>query len=129
MTVASARGNCYQYRKQPGHTAEPPDATNASKNMLTSLRLTSIAAGLALALAAAAGCKNGSNATADRKPIPLAGAGAASSGIGAPGGDSADTRAVGSAATGEGDQPDDVRSGVAPLTVTPGAVRSTTGHQ
>ena len=92
----------------------------------TSLRVPLTVVMLVLALAAN-GCKNGSNATADRKPIPLAPVGVSSSGIGGPGGASMDTRAVGSVATGEGDQPSETQSGVTPIVATPGNARPAPG--
>ena len=80
-------------------------------------------------LAVVTGCASVSTASnAPRKPIPLAPVGVASPGIGGPGGDSEDTRAVGSVATGEGDEPYDSRSGVAPVTAAPGSVRSAQGR-
>ncbi len=53
-----------------------------------------------------------------KKPIPPASIGAASSGIGGSGGDSADTRAVGTVATGEGNS-DETQTGVTPATAVP----------
>ena len=92
-----------------------------------SLRLAPFAA--LLALSVAAGCTNNSTASnIPKRPIPLAPVGVNSPGIGGPGGASEDTRAVGTVATGEGDEPLDVRSGVSPVTSTPGSIRSVQGR-
>ena len=90
-----------------------------------SLRFASGAAVLTF-LAAAVGCSHFQPEPASdqtKRPIPLASVGAASSGIGGPGGDSADTRAVGTVATGEGNS-DSVKSGVQPVTATPRPYRT-----
>ena len=103
----------------------PLDELNAMKTILLSLRFGAGAAMLVLALAAAA-CTN-SSAQASRRPIPLAPVNVSSPGIGGPGGDSEDTRATGTVATGEGDEPLDSRSGVVPVTAAPGSVRAVQG--
>ena len=112
-------------REQATSAAWAAHELHVMKIMLPSLRVSAGAAGLILALAVAA-CTHDSTAVA-RKPIPLAPVGVASSGIGGPGGDSIDTRATGTVATGEGDQPLDARSGVAPVTAAPGSVRAVQG--
>ena len=81
------------------------------------------------ALAVAVGCTNQTTASnVPKKPIPLAPVGVNSPGIGGPGGASEDTRAVGTVATGAGDEPLDVRSGVAPVTAAPGSIRGVQGR-
>ena len=96
------------------------------KTNFASLRFASGAAVLTLALAVV-GCSHFQRETDPAKrPIPPASVGAASPGIGGPGGDSMDTRAVGTVATGEGND-DSVRSGVAPVTATPHPYRTGQG--
>ena len=97
------------------------------KFISVSLRLAPLAAAAVFVLAA--GCTNNSTASnVPKKPIPLAPVGVNSTGIGGPGGASEDTRAVGTVATGEGDEPLDVRSGVSPVTSAPGSIRSAQGR-
>ena len=55
-----------------------------------------------------------------RRAIPLSPVGATSPGIGGPGGSSADTRATGTVASGEGDQPIDVTDPASAPVVAPG---------
>ena len=88
--------------------------------ILASIRFATRAAVLTLTLATLACTHPGTTNNVPLKPIPPAPVGVASSGIGGSGGDSADTRAGGTVATGEGDQPMETRSGVAPITATPG---------
>ena len=89
------------------------------KTTFASLRFASGAAVLTLTLFAAVGCSHFQRETdSTKRPIPPASVGVASSGIGGPGGASMDTRAVGTVATGEGND-DSIRSGVAPVAATP----------
>ena len=83
---------------------------------------------VAAAALTAVGCKDSSTAGEPKRPIPLAPVGVTSPGIGGPGGDSEDTRAVGSTATGEGDAPLESLSGAAPVTAAPGSVRAAQGR-
>ena len=71
---------------------------------------------------AGAGCThdNAAYQAPNRRPIPLAPVGATSPGIGGPGGASADTRAIGTVASGEGDTPVGVTEPASAPVVAPG---------
>lgn len=72
--------------------------------------------------AAGAGCTRDDSTynAPNRRRIPLAPVGAVSPGIGGPGGNSADTRATGTIASGEGDTPIGVNAPASAPVVAPG---------
>ncbi len=72
--------------------------------------------------AVGAGCTRDDSAynAPNRRRIPLAPVGAVSPGIGGPGGNSADTRATGTVASGEGDSPIGVNDPASAPVVAPG---------
>lgn len=77
--------------------------------------------------AVSAGCTRDGTAynAPNRRRIPLAPVGAVSPGIGGPGGNSADTRATGTIASGEGDSPIGVNDPASAPVVAPGVAPGT----
>ena len=81
-----------------------------------------LAVALAVIVFAGAGCTRDTTAynAPRRRAIPLAPVGATSPGIGGPGGNSADTRATGTVASGEGDTPVGVTEPASAPVIAPG---------